>query len=134
MNEEKQGKSKSPKDSSSRRTKNSTASVEQWINPTPNASDYEWLEVNDDKLVLLVFELLDDLSDDERLSVKLDAYSGRWMAVFFAGSGKARNSQCALSVRGATAFDALILLAYFHIQRFSREWEYARPVDHPRWN
>jgi len=105
----------------------------QWLNPQPNAEDVEWLEANSPRYVELLFEFLDDVQEDERVSVKRDPQSSRWLAILFSGSGDARNSGCALSVRGATPNDALLLLAYFHSIRYEGEYPSTPDGDKGRW-
>lgn len=105
----------------------------EWLNPQPNSSDVSWLQDHEDDLTQLVFEMVDDLNDNERLSIKYDGYSSRWIAMFFGGSGDTRNSGCALSVRGATPYDATVLLAYFHLVRFSRDWRTSSSETSTRW-
>lgn len=105
----------------------------QWINPTTNQEDVDWLEGNSNNYVELLFEFFEDLQEVERVSIKRDPQSTRWIAVLFAGDRDARNTNCALSLRGATPIDALILLAYFHQIRFAGS--YPATADNPqgRW-
>lgn len=105
----------------------------QWINPTPNEKDISWLESNGDGFVPLLFDFLDDIQENERLSVKRDTQSSRWLAILFTGDGDSRNSGQALSLRGATPADAVILLAYFHVFRFKGEYPNASVDDSGRW-
>ena len=105
----------------------------QWLNPQTNAEDVRWLDANHDGYVQLIFDFLEDVQEDERVSVKRDPQSTRWLAILFCGGGDARNSGVALSVRGATPADALILLAYFHWVRFEAEYPATAGDDLGRW-
>jgi len=107
--------------------------VVEWVNPTPKDADLAWLEENAERLTDLVLEMLDDFGDGEKLSVKQDSQSSRWMAIYFGGEGDSVHRGLALSVRGATPFDALCVLAYFHIVRYSRDWEVTLPSTSGRW-
>ena len=105
----------------------------QWVNPQTNAEDITWLESNSSRYVELVFDLMEDIQEDERVSIKRDPQSSRWLAILFAGDGDARNSGTALSLRGASPFDALLLLAYFHNIRFEGEYPATDTSDLGRW-
>lgn len=105
----------------------------QWINPSPNSEDIEWLESNGNRYVELLFEFFEDLQEAERVSIKRDPQSTRWIAILFAGDSDSRNANCALSVRGAAPSDALILLAYFHQIRFEGEYPATSDGDKGRW-
>jgi hypothetical protein len=107
--------------------------VERWINPTPNSSDVDWLTDHETELPSLFLEILDDIGEEERLSIKYDAYSSRWLAVLFASNTEGRNKGAALSVRGATPYDSLSLLAYFHIVRYNRIWLDEESGISPKW-
>lgn len=105
----------------------------EWVNPSPNAADLKWLVDSADQLPALVLELFDDMGEKERMSLKVDAYSGRWCAIYFGGNGDSVNQGLALSVRGATPYDALCLLAYFHVVRYARDWDVPPPSVIGRW-
>ena len=94
-----------------------------WFNPQPNALDIKWLAGNANKLPDTVIELVDHLSEKDRVSLKYDPGSNRWVAVLFVPHDGASSSLDALSCRGATAFDAAVLLSYFHLVRFADGWE-----------
>lgn len=93
-----------------------------WFNPKPDVSDVEWLESPDRNHAEDFVALVEGLRGDERLSVKLDVQSGRWLAVMFVLPSAVGGPTHALSVRGATAFDACVLLHYFHYVKFPDGW------------
>lgn len=95
----------------------------QWFNPTPNGNDIKWLEDRGDALLEDCFELLEGIKETERLSIKFDIGSGRWLAVLFADGHAGRSNVQALSVRGANSVDALGLLAYFVRVKFADGWQ-----------
>lgn len=132
MTDEKRRKRK-PRKGRGQRSNSASLPEVEWVNPSPSKSDKDWLETNTDKLPDLVFELLDDMSDTERLSVKYDKYANRWSAIYFGGEATDGNAGLALSVRAATTFDALCLLAYFHVVRYARTWEIPPSEDIGRW-
>ena len=105
----------------------------RWVNPTLNNDDRAWLESNDNKLDTLFFEVLDSMGDDDKLSVKYDGHTNRWTAIYFGGPDNDENAGAALSVRGATAYDACVLLGYFHLRKFNRSWGDANPEPQGRW-
>ena len=107
--------------------------VVRWVNPSPNSRDREWLESNDDSLNELLFTLLEGLTSDGRLTVKYDGKSTRWVAILFIPSSHVGTEFDAMSVRGATAIDAVFLLAYFHLVRFAEGWEITSSEDRGRW-
>lgn len=100
-----------------------------WVNPKPTSEDVTWLESNENNLVEFVVAMVADLREGERLSVKRDTRSDRWLAILFMGSSSDPNGVQALSVRGATAFDACALLYYFHCVKFVDGW--AQDSDAP---
>lgn len=108
-------------------------STVNWINPQLNDSDVTWLQSNEKDLVSLILEFVDDITETEKISIKYDNHSNRWLAILFAGSGDSRNSGCALSVRGATPFDAFCALAYFHIIRFARDYDASKGGTFGKW-
>lgn len=95
----------------------------QWFNPKPNAQDIEWMEHRGDDILQDVITLYGGLQDRERLTVKLDSKSGRWLAILFRGDAGAELPVQAMSVRGATALDALGLLHYFYLVKFADGWQ-----------
>ena len=94
----------------------------RWFNPQPNGSDEKWLSDNEDKLVELGLSILEAVPEGGRYTAKFDVKSGRWLAILFVPSGLPEFDMDALSVRGSTAFDALILLGYFHYIKFDQQW------------
>ncbi len=89
-----------------------------WFNPQPNSNDLTTLEAESYSFGESILGLIESLEDDERVSVKRDPRSTRWLAILFVPTGNGSVGTNALSVRGATPFDAVILLAYFHQVRF----------------
>lgn len=104
-----------------------------WHNPKPNAQDREWLDSNEDSLIELCLSLLDEIPDAGRLTFKRDPKSNRWLAILFVPVHSAGGELDALSVRGASALDALCLLAYFHLVRFKGEWQIVPDEDIGKW-
>ena len=94
----------------------------QWFNPSPNDSDRAWLDNHGDKLIELGLSLLEAIPEDGRFTIKFDVASGRWLAILFLRSNNEAFSMDAMSVRGASAFDALCLLSYFHHIKFEEAW------------
>lgn len=105
----------------------------KWFNPTLNSTDLAWLESNGTQLGDLFLSLLDGLSEGQRLSLKYDSNSTRWLGILFAGSGDDPNTGYAMSVRGATSFDAGVLLGYFHLVKFDGNWEVVGDKTDGRW-
>jgi hypothetical protein len=105
----------------------------EWVNPTPNDADRTWLTDHRDKHNELVFSLLDQLSDDDKLSVKFDTYTSRWLAIYFAGDSDDENKGCALSVRGSSPYSASVLLAYYHLVLFQGSWGHNPSGNEGEW-
>lgn len=85
-----------------------------WINPQLNATDVSWLEDRGDRIEGDVLRLFEVLEGHQRLTCKLDDKSGRWLAILFDGGVSAGDGTLALSVRGRTPFDALVVLSYYY--------------------
>lgn len=105
----------------------------RWINTTLNRDDITELEGNLDNSLERVFTLFEGLSDSCRLSVKADAYSGRWLAILFDSGGEKGELTFALSMRGATAIDALIALAYVTVHKLGHDWKSSADRDLSRF-
>lgn len=105
----------------------------KWVNYQPNVEDRAWLADNTTGLLSLFFELVDDMEEGQRLTLKYDDYSSRWVAMYFAGGSAGQNRGLALSVRGATAYHAAVLLAYVHLIKFNREWAEISTEDESDW-
>ena len=121
MSNEPSKKSKKVASSPGDRTDRKLARV-RWFNPKPNHEDEEWLDAHENKLVELCMSLLDTIPDEGKLTVKYDAVSRRHTAILFVGSASNDYEMDALSVRGADAFSAVCLCAYFHIHKFEGIW------------
>lgn len=93
-----------------------------WFNPKPDAGDLEWLDSQAGVYIQFIVTLIEALQIGERLSVRWDAHSGRWLAILFLDPSDEGGNVHALSVRGATAFDAAVLLYYFHHVKFADGW------------
>lgn len=115
----KEGKSSGGAPTGRRKGKGSSVA---WFNPKPDASDVALLDGQEDNYVTHVIELLEGLQARERLSVKFEPQSGRWLAILFVDPSGEGGTVHALSVRGATAFDATVLLHYFHHVKFEDGW------------
>ena len=94
-----------------------------WVNTTLNNSDIERLDSDMDSAAQTVFDLCEGLQADQTLSLKVDEHSGRWLAILFDRSGAEGHPVCALSLRAATPFDALIALAYVAVVKLPGEWQ-----------
>lgn len=93
-----------------------------WTNPQPNAEDVRVLESDSYDFLAALVTLYDELSPGDRVTCKYDLRSTRWLGIYFRSPGDADMPIQALSVRGATPLDALVLLAYFHLVRFQGNW------------
>ena len=105
----------------------------RWFNPAPSESDKTWLGANDDKLEELALSLVDGVAEDGRLTIKYDSQTHRWLAILFVRSNDPEFEMDAMSVRGASAVDALILLAYAHFIKFEEAWVLDTGGDQGRW-
>lgn len=92
-----------------------------WINPQLNGTDERWLAERGDKVDSDVLRLFDDLRDHQRVTSKVDERSGRWLAILFDGALSESDGVVALSVRGATALDALIVLSYYYFVVYEQQ-------------
>lgn len=95
----------------------------RWVNSSPNAEDKQWLADHETELVTLFFELVDELGEGSKITLKYDSNTARWVAVYFSDSDGERNAGLALSVRGASPYHACVLLAYTHLVKLSRVWD-----------
>lgn len=102
----------------------------RWYNPSPDNADVEWLDGNLINSMEDAFTLFDSLSGEQRLSCKLDLQSGRWMAILFGVGLPEKGYIPAMSARGATAADALILLSYFAVRK-TPDWGIDLEVEYP---
>lgn len=94
----------------------------QWYNPQPNSDDVKWLESNTDLFAKQVADLVVELQVNQRLSVRLDVKSGRWLAILFDDPTTPDGAVHALSCRASSGFNALVLLHYFHRVKFVDGW------------
>lgn len=122
MTRTKRAKSKSPPKDISDGSKADDLPV-RWYNPQPDNADVEWLENNLVDSMADAFSMFESLSSGEGLSCKLDVKAGRWMAILFGVAVPAEGHTPAMSVRGATAADALLLLGYFVVRKFPLWYE-----------
>ncbi len=109
-------------DASARQRKPALRPV-RWINPTPNSVDIAWLEDNPAHALDSLMALFEGIHEGQRLSCKFDAKAPRWIAVLFDDRVDAHLPTPALSVRGATAIDALLLLAYYAVFVHPDDWQ-----------
>ena len=91
-----------------------------WVSSSFNNDDIEWLESNLDHAYTYIFQVIDDLSETLRLTVKFDSHSDRFLSTLFFDDPEA-DSVVALAIRGATPFDALFGCAYVHCVK-EPEW------------
>ncbi len=101
----------------------------RWYNPQPDDADVEWLDGNPIDSMADTFDMFEALSTEQRLSCKLDVKSGRWMAILFGVGVPEHNYTPAMSVRCATAADALLLLGYFVVRKYP-QWYDAAESEH----
>lgn len=94
----------------------------RWFNPQPTAEDLRELEGEDYDPIAGVVALFNELPSPDRITSKYDVQSGRFLAIYFRSPVDNAMPMEAMSVRGATALDACILLAYFHLVKFAEEW------------
>ncbi len=94
----------------------------RWFNPQPNRADVSDLEDPDYDAISTVIELLTGLPPPDRVQVKYDLRSSRWLALYFRSPDDPDMPLDIMSVRGETAFDAAVLLGYFHLVKFQGEW------------
>lgn len=124
------GRGKSSKADNSASPRSGYGSDVVWFNPQPNNTDAARLDSEPENYGPWVVSLIEGMSDRHRISCKFDDKSSRWVAVLFVDPVEQGEPVQALSVRGASAFFALVLLGYFHCVRFSDGWEQA-PVEIP---
>ena len=93
-----------------------------WFNPKPSSEDVTFLDGKEAEYVEFVVTLVDRLAEGERLSVRFDSHSGRWLAILFIDPSTEGKGVQALSVRGESAFDACVLLYYFNYVKFADGW------------
>lgn len=93
-----------------------------FLAPYLDANDKLWLRDNIDNYGSVVCLLLEQCTSTLRLSLKFDDGSSRFLAVLFDDSGDVKQPGTALSVRGATAADAIYALAYLHCYKLSDGW------------
>jgi len=115
------------------RKRQGDSSSTEWFNPKPSGSDVEWLDSHENEFVGFVVALVERLEVGRRLSVRYDAYSERWLAILFVDPDTEGGTIYALSVRGATAFDAGVLLYYFHYVKFKDGWLADAPINSGRF-
>lgn len=105
----------------------------EWFNPKPDNSDREWLDGEENNYASHVIDLVGSLQDHERLSIKLELSSGRWLAILFVDPLVSDDPVYAISVRGKTAFDACVLLSYFRLVKFKGGWLQAADTNDGRF-
>lgn len=115
-----------------RRAKGSTKQAAQadgdgngvrWVNPSPNTQDVEWLEDNLVQALEDVLAVFEGLHGRQRFTCKHDSRTDRWVAVLFDNSDSEGEPTPALSVRGASALDAIILLGYCVVRKYPDGWQ-----------
>lgn len=104
-----------------------------WFNPSINAEDEKWLGDNLPTIGQVVCQLVDGMSTDDRLSCKFDTNSGRWLATVFVDTGNESKTVIGVSLRGATAADALYGLAYCVVYKHEWQFDVESPDDQRRW-
>lgn len=114
-------------------TGNSRTSEVRWVNPSLNSEDIEWLEHNGDDALGDLVELIEGIQSDSRLSCKYEAKSTRWQAILFDDSHPEGTPTPALSVRGGSALDALLVLAYCALRKYPDGWADAVSVPTSRF-
>lgn len=132
MTKQKASERKTPREKDTKQARGYDRAI-VWFNPSPNAADVEWLEGNANDSVTDLFTLCEGLQAWERLSCKYDTQSTKWQGILFDDGDTEAGDVPALSVRGATAFDALLLLAYFAVRKDGGDWKAAKSRDNSRF-
>ncbi len=109
-------------DGSPRKRKVARRGRTEWVNPKPNNSDVQWLDDNEDQFGAYVVAVCESIKEHERLSVKFDTASRRWIGVLFVDPIEDEGTVYALSCRASTAFLALVLVYYFHVHMGQGAW------------
>lgn len=95
----------------------------RWVNAELNQEDVDILESDFNGALERVVGLYEGLQANQRLSVKLDDRSGRWLSILFDDSPTEGGATVALSLRAATPLDALISLAFVHLVKYADGWQ-----------
>lgn len=108
----------------------------KFINPYLTEADKQWLVSNMESIDTICLELLHDVGEMYSFSCTYDAKSGRFNAMLKCVATDHGNSGLILSVRGATAIDAMYALAYLHVEKSDGLWLSIAPetnVSSERW-
>lgn len=106
----------------------SRASELRWFNPYLSEGDRKFLDAKRNELPHLLVAFLEAIEEGWNFSTKFDDRSGRYLATLVLGSNSAgEGRKLAISVRGATASHASILLAYFCAEKHA--WEFILEDD-----
>lgn len=130
QNGESSGTGKPGKRPRKERTDNGEA---RWLNPQPNRADISELENPDYDSVAALAVLFTELPSEDRVTVKYDLHSGRFLAMYFRSPMDRDMPVDVLSVRGRTAYDAAVLLSYFHLVKYEGEWGGGEAVPESRF-
>ena len=95
----------------------------EWYNPQPSNTDVEWLDGMRDLFATHVADLVTGLYVNQRITLKLDVKSGRWIAILFDDPSTPDGIVHALSCRASSAINAVVLLHYFHMVKFKDGWK-----------
>jgi len=93
-----------------------------WFNPTLNSGDIKWLEDRGDQFLSDCFNFLLSVREHERVTLKYDVSTSRWLAILFLQPLADGEQVHAMSCRGSTATDALGVLAYCINVKFADGW------------
>lgn len=115
------GKNKSSDRSTRTRGYGNSNGIE-WHNPKPSAKDVKWLDSHESDYGKFVLEVFEGVEDNERLSLKYDTESTRWIAVLFVDPDESGGKVQALSVRASTPLFAVVLLYYFDKHPIGADW------------
>lgn len=96
-----------------------------YVNVYLDLTDKQWLEAHRHEQLECIGTLLEGLSDEYKLQVKFDSYSGRYNATLAPLHDDHAYGGLILSVRGSTALNATFALSYAHFQKFASGWKHA---------
>ena len=122
------------KDKSRSKTRMGTKDVDTvWFNPELVKDEIKWLETHPDDLPELVFAFVFGLEEGDTMRLKHDVRARRWVAILFRDPTELRQTVLAVSVRAATASDAVVTLAYMHQTRYSGGYPTQLTLPGGRW-
>lgn len=94
----------------------------RWANPHLDKSDIHALESSVGEQHVFIAELLASLAEADSLTVKYDSKANRYIAVLFVPDGDAPERKLGISLRAATASDALYALSWYCVVK--AQWRF----------